>query len=58
MLWDELQGANWVSENDNREWRDRALRAEAQAEALKDVVVTALTRAGEAEEPVRRLRAV
>lgn len=60
QLWDDLQAANWVSEQDNAEWRDRAIRAEAQAEVLLDVVKTALGAPSvETQQPARRrLRAV
>jgi hypothetical protein len=41
-LWEDLRAADWLSERDNREWRDRAIRAEAQTEVLLEVVRTAL----------------
>lgn len=57
-MWEELQTANWVSERDNQEWRDRAIRAEAQTEVLLEVVRTALETGAVASEAPRRMRAV
>jgi hypothetical protein len=60
QLWQDLQGANWVSDRDHAEWRDRAIRAEAQTEVLLDLVKTALHSEVEDARPAarRRMRAV
>jgi hypothetical protein len=42
QLWEDLQAAKQLSEQDSAEWRDRAIRAEAQAEVLVDIVKVAL----------------
>jgi hypothetical protein len=60
QLWEDLQGANWISDRDHTEWRDRAIRAEAQTEVLLDLVKTALDSEVESARPAsrRRMRAV